>query len=173
MPTTRCNWCQDKAPGGRHGRRFHYIGMGHCCSSTRIGLHRADGSDLAADCLGLGAPPRSGYRHGNLPHARTIGRPALDRIREAEYLPCKSNADDIPADKRAITKLSQERQWPPCVDERVTFMAPFEYTRQVTHPYYQKDSGRHQPFLTTPFRMPEYSAAAIPFRWALTRNAED
>ena len=98
---------------------------------------------------------------------------ALDRIREAEYLPCKSNADDIPADRRTITKLSQERQWPPCVDERVTFMAPFEYTRQVTHPYYQKDSGRHQHFLTTPFRMPEYSAAAIPFRWALTRNAEE
>ena len=98
---------------------------------------------------------------------------ALARIREAEYLPCKSNADDIPADKRAINKLSQERQWPPCVDERVTFMAPFEYTRQVTHPYYQKDSGRHQHFLTTPFRMPEYSAAAIPFRWALTRNAEE
>lgn len=97
---------------------------------------------------------------------------ALNRIREAEYLPCKSNDDDLSTDKRVITGLRQE-QWPPCVDERVTFMAPFEFTRETVHPYYKEDYGLHQHFRKTPFRMPEYSAAAIPFRWALNRNAED
>ena len=99
---------------------------------------------------------------------------ALARIREMENLPCKSNKDDLPPDKRMVNKLDPSKgQWPPCIDERVTFMAPFEYDRMVNHPYYKEDSGMHQHFRPTRIRMPMYSAAVIPFRWALSRNAKD
>lgn len=99
---------------------------------------------------------------------------ALARIREAEPPPCKSNKDDLPAEQRMINKLNPGKgQWPPCIDERVTFMAPFEYTRTVNHPYYKEDSGMHQHFRPTIIRMPMYSAAVIPFRWALSRNAKE
>jgi hypothetical protein len=98
---------------------------------------------------------------------------ALARIREAENLTCKLNEDNLPDDKRLIANLSQgEIEQLPCVDERVTFMAPFEFTRIVKHPYYKEDSGLHRHFRPTKFRVPMYSACAIPFRWALARNAK-
>ena len=56
-----------------------------------------------------------------------------------------------------------QKNWPPCVTENATFMAPFEFTRTVEHPY-QSFSTLHQNLLPTHLRYPSYSAAAIPFR---------
>jgi hypothetical protein len=63
-----------------------------------------------------------------------------------------------------------EKEWPVCVAERGTFMAPFEFIRTVVHPY-SETSERHKHIMPSPFRHPPYSAAALPFRWMLTENA--
>ena len=55
---------------------------------------------------------------------------------------------------------------PPCVSEHGHFMAPYELTREISHPY-SASSGPHKHFLPTQFRYPPYSAACLPFRWML------
>lgn len=98
---------------------------------------------------------------------------ALTRIREQENLICKLNEDYLPDSKRLIANLSQrEMEQLPCLDERVTFMAPFEFTRIIKHAYYKENSGLHQHFRPSRLRVPMYSACAIPFRWTLIRNAK-
>ena len=57
----------------------------------------------------------------------------------------------------------------PCVAEHAAFMAPFELTRTVTHPY--SFSPAHQHFRPTPLRMAPFSAACIPYRWMLRESA--
>ena len=64
-----------------------------------------------------------------------------------------------------------ENQLPPCVGERGRFMAPYEFTRLISHPY-SKTSSSHKHFKPTPFRYPPYSAACVPFAWTLKEEAE-
>ena len=73
---------------------------------------------------------------------------------------------------KLIKDLPQEK-WPCCVPERVAFMAPFEYTRVVTHPYTESSPDTHGHFDRTPLRHPSFSAPAIPFRWMLRSNMEE
>ena len=61
---------------------------------------------------------------------------------------------------------------PPCVGERVSFMARFAFTRTMTHPYKEFYPGTHGHFEPTRFMQPEYSAACVPFRWMLRENVE-
>jgi hypothetical protein len=61
---------------------------------------------------------------------------------------------------------------PPCVGERVSFMAPFALTRTMTHPYTEIYPETHGHFAPTRFVQPEYSAACVPFRWMLRENVE-
>lgn len=56
-------------------------------------------------------------------------------------------------------------QLPPCAAERASFMAPFEFTRTIEHPYVQYRSPLYQDFALTPYRHAAYSAACVPFRW--------
>jgi len=65
-----------------------------------------------------------------------------------------------------------EDDLPPCVDERVTFMAPFPITRTKTHPYAVPSPETHGHFLPTRFVQPAYSAACVPFRWMLREKVE-
>ena len=58
-------------------------------------------------------------------------------------------------------------QYPPCVKERATFMAPFAFERMHAHPYARPDSGTHAHFQPTPLRYPAYTAAGLPFRWLM------
>lgn len=58
-----------------------------------------------------------------------------------------------------------EDQFPPCVKDRGTFMAPFAFTRHHEHPYARSSSETHSHFAPTPLHFPAYSAAALPFRW--------
>ena len=61
---------------------------------------------------------------------------------------------------------------PPCVGERVSFMAPFALTRTMTHPYKEFYPETHRHFEPTRFMQPEYSAAGVPFRWMLREKVE-
>ncbi|WP_066425072.1 ATP-dependent RecD-like DNA helicase [Anabaena sp. 4-3] len=64
----------------------------------------------------------------------------------------------------------QPNQLPCCVAERGTFMADFEYTRTVVHPYAKTSPDTHGHFEPTPIRHSPYSALAIPFQWMLSQD---
>lgn len=61
---------------------------------------------------------------------------------------------------------------PPCAGERVSFMAPFEITRTMRHPYAESSPETHGHFADTRFVQPPYSAACVPFRWMLREEVE-
>lgn len=61
---------------------------------------------------------------------------------------------------------------PPCVGERVSFMAPFDLEREMRHPYAQSNPETHGHFAPTRFVQPSYSAACVPFRWMLRKEVE-
>ena len=61
---------------------------------------------------------------------------------------------------------------PPCVGERVSFMAPFALTREITHPYGEFYPETHGHFAPTRFVQPAYSAACVPYRWTLREKVE-
>ncbi len=63
-----------------------------------------------------------------------------------------------------------EKEWPCCIGERVSFLAPFELTRRINHPYNRGPDTAHGHFDDTPLRLPPFSAPAIPFRWVLRGN---
>lgn len=58
-----------------------------------------------------------------------------------------------------------EEQFPPCVMDRATFMAPFAFTKEHTHPYSKTSPNTHSHFAPTTLRFPAYSAPGVPFRW--------
>lgn len=60
---------------------------------------------------------------------------------------------------------------PPCAGERGIFMSPQDFTRELKHPY-SKSSKSHEHMLPTPFRLPRYAAACLPFAWMLKEAAE-
>ncbi|MDR7868400.1 MAG: AAA family ATPase [Sporomusaceae bacterium] len=88
----------------------------------------------------------------------------LDRIRESR----DDEAEQAICGK-TVEKLNQS-QWPACIAERGTFMAPFEVTRLVEHPY-ANSSDHHRHLKPTPFRNPAYSAMSVPFRWLMKEAA--
>ena len=59
---------------------------------------------------------------------------------------------------------------PPCVGERVSFMASFALPRTMTHPYTEFYPETHGHFAPTRFVQPAYSAACVPYRWDATRE---
>jgi hypothetical protein len=59
----------------------------------------------------------------------------------------------------------EERQDPPCVMERATFMAPFAFTKHHSHPYSTTSPNTHAHFAPSPLRFPAYSAPGVRFRW--------
>jgi hypothetical protein len=61
---------------------------------------------------------------------------------------------------------------PPCIGERVSFMAPFPLTRTMTHPYTDIFPETHGHFAPTRFVQPEHSSACVPFRWMLRQSIE-
>jgi ATP-dependent exoDNAse (exonuclease V) alpha subunit len=51
-------------------------------------------------------------------------------------------------------------------------MAPFAIVKKKTHPYAKRNSETHGHFDETPFQIPAFSAASVPFRWMLRREVE-
>lgn len=61
---------------------------------------------------------------------------------------------------------------PPCVDERVSFMADHDLILKKQHPYKSSSEETHGHFGETTLRLEAYSAACIPFGWMLKSNVE-
>ena len=66
----------------------------------------------------------------------------------------------------------ESKYYPPCVEERATFMAPFEISLWKEHPYAQIAEKTHGHFKSTPYTILPYSTVAIPFRWMLRKTVE-
>ena len=69
---------------------------------------------------------------------------------------------------RSIKELEQA-QFPPCVEERATFMADFAFSRVHEHPYTKLAKPTHAHFKPTSLRYPAYGAAALPYRWLMKK----
>jgi hypothetical protein len=65
-----------------------------------------------------------------------------------------------------------EDQWPPCVDERGAFMAPFETIQIRRHALAAKSPKHYGHFRPTPQRFPAFSAGVVPFRWMMRENMD-
>lgn len=81
--------------------------------------------------------------------------------------------DDVEArcKERRLDELDSA-DLPPCIGERVSFMAPFAIKRTMTHPYAKFYPETHGHFMHTYFVQPPYSAACVPFRWMLREKVE-
>lgn len=64
------------------------------------------------------------------------------------------------------------KELPPCVAERVSFMAPFALTRTITHPYTNFSAETHGHMAPTRFVQPAFSAACVPYQWMLREAVE-
>ncbi len=73
---------------------------------------------------------------------------------------------------RSLADLSKG-QLPPCVGERAMFMAPFPLAQTKVHPYAKGNPDHYGHFRSTPFTNAAYSAACVPFRWMLSKNAPE
>ena len=63
--------------------------------------------------------------------------------------------------------IAKDVPFPPCVNERATFMANFDFVQRKRHPYVETSPRTHDHFRPTPLRHPPYGAAALPFRWMM------
>ena len=63
--------------------------------------------------------------------------------------------------------IAKKVRFPPCVNERATFMADFDFLQDKQHPYVKTSPQTHGHFRPTPLRHPPYALAALPFRWML------
>ena len=61
--------------------------------------------------------------------------------------------------------IAKDVSLPPCVNERATFMANFDFAHFKRHPYFETSPRTHGHFRPTRLRQPPYGAAALPFRW--------
>ena len=66
----------------------------------------------------------------------------------------------------------EETNLPPCVSERGSFMSDKDFSRSIVHPY-SKTSEAHKHMIPTPYRLPSYSAACLPFSWMLKDLARE
>lgn len=63
-------------------------------------------------------------------------------------------------------------QWPCCVEERGTFMAPFEMEQVKKHALADKNPKHYGHFLPTLQRYPAYGAGIVPFSWMMRDNMD-
>jgi len=88
---------------------------------------------------------------------------------------CAENrSDEIEKDLsgQKICDIRDENKLPPCISESAMFMADFNFTKQIRHPYAKGYNNYYKHLLPTPIFFPKYSAPAIPFRWGMPENAE-
>lgn len=65
-----------------------------------------------------------------------------------------------------------EENYPVCVGERATFMAPFTFHKTLSHPYAKSSPTTHGHLKPTRVLFPSYSAPAVPYHWMLKENSE-
>lgn len=81
----------------------------------------------------------------------------------------KKDDQEIAVAGRSLEALPRE-QWPSCVDERATFMAPFEMEQVKRHALAEGGNEQYAHFRPTPQRYPAYSAGVVPFLWMMRGN---
>lgn len=88
---------------------------------------------------------------------------------------CALNRDDEQEDdlKGQSIKELEESQYPVCVGERATFMAPFSFYKTLKHPYIESSPSTHGHLRPTRVQFPSFSAAGVPYHWMLKENAKD
>jgi hypothetical protein len=80
----------------------------------------------------------------------------------------RASRDDAKETKlagKSWEELSQE-QLPSCMSERGQFMASYDITRVINHPY-AAFSKAHKHLRPTPYRYASNSASAVPYGWML------
>jgi ATP-dependent exoDNAse (exonuclease V) alpha subunit len=73
---------------------------------------------------------------------------------------------------KLLSDLSEE-QYPVCMGERATFMAPFSIHKTLKHPYALSSPNTHGHLKPTRVQFPAFSAAAVPYHWMLKENAKE
>ena len=81
----------------------------------------------------------------------------------------KHDEQEIKFQGRSLEDLPREN-WPCCVNERATFMAPFEMDVVKRHALADVNKEHYGHFKPTPQRYPAYSAGIVPFRWMMGEN---
>ena len=98
--------------------------------------------------------------------AENISCLILRRIRAS-----RDDAKETQIAGKSWEDLSQE-QLPACMGERGQFMAPYDITRVINHPY-SVFSKAHKHLRPTPYRYASNSASAVPYDWMLRKTAEE
>ncbi len=88
---------------------------------------------------------------------------------------CALNRDDVKEEKLAGKSFKEldEKDYPVCIGESGTFMAPFAIQRTLNHPYVKSSPSTHGHLKDTRVTQPSFSAAAVPYHWMLKENAKD
>ena len=88
---------------------------------------------------------------------------------------CALNRNDEQEQSLAGQLLSNlsEEQYPVCIGERATFMAPFSIHKTLTHPYALSSTNTHGHLKPTRVQFPAFAAAAVPYHWMLKENAKE
>lgn len=88
---------------------------------------------------------------------------------------CALNRNDELENKCASKSLKDldENQFPVCIGERGTFMAPFAINKTLHHPYVESSPTTHGHLKNTLITFPPFSAAAVPYNWMLNENAKE
>ncbi len=88
---------------------------------------------------------------------------------------CALNRNDEQEQAMAGQLLSDlsEEQYPVCIGERATFMAPFSINKTLKHPYALSSPNTHGHLKPTRVQFPAYAAAAVPYHWMLKENAKE
>lgn len=83
--------------------------------------------------------------------------------------------DDNHETTLAGKKLNEltEKEYPPCMGERATFMANFDISKTLDHPYVSSSPSTHGHLKPTRVTFPSFSAAAVPYHWMLQGNAKE
>jgi hypothetical protein len=90
----------------------------------------------------------------------------LKRISEG-----KKENEELPIAGKSLDDIPRE-QWPCCVEERATFMAPFEMEQLKSHALADTSPRHYGHFEPTPQWYPAYSVGIVPFRWMMIKNLE-
>jgi len=88
---------------------------------------------------------------------------------------CALNRDDEQEQSLAGKFLNDldEEQYPVCIGERATFMAPFSINKTLKHPYALSSPNTHGHLKPTRVQFPAFGAAAVPYHWMLKDNAKE
>jgi len=88
---------------------------------------------------------------------------------------CALNRDDEQEQKLSgkLLKDLDEKDYPVCIGERATFMAPFIINKTLSHPYAESSPTTHGHLKPTRVLFPAFAAAAVPYHWMLKENAKD